>query len=247
MRLLGIDLETTGLDHAKDSVTEMAWVIKDVGDPKPLSVRTYFIKPPDAVGPEYISDAIAALTRIKMSHLTEHGRTLTTVMGRLAHDLEHFQVDTIVAHNGENFDRPFLRGKTTDCNPKDLASVFDRTWLDSSLDIIYPSDCRYTNLMFLAAYHEFLNPFPHSALFDVMTMLRICELYDMEKALARAREPWVTVQAVTSYPQRHLAKERRYNWENLGAQHYPKAWVKRIKANEVEKEKAEAPFPVVVM
>ncbi len=248
MRVCGLDIETTGLDHSTDHVTEIAWVIKDTGDPKPLVTRSHFVLPPDGAGDDYITPEIAKLTKISMAHVRS-GLPLHDILLELADDMNHFCVQSLVAHNGEGFDKPFLQAKLgqmkTDLQVP-LAWLFDEVqWLDTSVDCVYPDDCRYTNLLYVAAYFGILNPFPHAALFDVMTMLKVLEKFDVKAVAERAKIPWIFVKAAVSYDERQLAKERRYYWETFGAKSFPKTWVKRIKECDLEKETAEAPFKVV--
>jgi DNA polymerase III subunit epsilon len=245
-RVCGIDIETTGLDHANDHVTEIAWVIKDIGDPKPLEVQSHFVLPPDGMldSSEYLKPNIQQLTKIKMTHL-QNGKSLEDIFRWLSDALHTHDVDFVVAHNGENFDKPFLQAKAQDFSPEQVTKVFTRPWLDTSVDCVYPEDCRYTNLMYVAAYFGFINPFPHSALFDVMTMLKVLEQFDVLKVSERAKHPWVVVKAQVDYDRRELAKARRYYWETFGAEKYPKQWVKKIKECDLEKERTEAPFEVV--
>jgi len=243
MRLLGLDIETTGLDFRTAHATEIAWIIKDVGDPKPLVAETFFIAPPEdffEVPPD-----IEALTKITMKHL-QLGRPLRFVLSLLKSRLDEFGVDAVVAHNGEGFDKPFLQTKV-EAWPDDasIQDIFKCQWVDSSVDCIYPPGCRYSNLLYVAAYFGFVNPFPHSALFDVATMLRVVDQFDFDQVLQRARTPWIFVQAEVAYDKKDLAKARRYVWEKFGDRVFPKTWVKRIKESELEKERAEAGFPVL--
>ncbi len=242
MRLLGLDIETTGLDHAKDFVTELAWVIKDHRDPKPLQMQTHFIEPVEdlfALSPE-----ITVLTKIEMKHLA-YGKPLEDVMRWLADDCETFQVEGIVAHNGENFDKPFLQAQSKGFAPSGLKNIFERQWIDSSVDCVFPADCRGTNLLYVAAYYGFLNPFPHAALFDAMTCLKVVDHFDIAPLYERAKTPWVYVQAIVTFAEKDKAKERRYYWEKVGDKTFPKTWVKKIKETELEKERADAPFQVL--
>ncbi len=245
VRVCGIDIETTGLDHVNDHVTEIAWVIKDVGDPKPLVARTEFILPPEGAfdSAEYLKPSIQQLTKIQMRHLLT-GRKFAEVLRDMALDFAKHACDFVAAHNGENFDKPFLRAKAKQLGAMDYF-LLQAPWLDTSVDCVYPEDCRYTNLMYVAAYFGFINPFPHSALFDVMTMLKVLENFDIEKVAERARHPWVVVKAQVDYDRRELAKARRYYWETFGAEKYPKQWVKKIKECDLEKERTDAPFEVV--
>ncbi len=248
-RILGIDIETTGLDPKVDHITEIAWVVKEVGDPKPLVMRTHFVLPGEDFfkSQNYISPSIEMLTKIKMRHLLA-GEYLETILNALFNDLLRYRVTHIVAHNGVNFDAPFITAKAKlipSSNIKDFIEAFaNQSWIDTATDLVYPEDCRHTNLMYVAAYFGFVNPFPHSALFDVATMLKVLDQFPFEQVAARARLPWVTLKAHVSFEDRDLAKKRRYSWEVLGGKSYKKTWVKRVKECDVEKEVEEAGFAV---
>lgn len=237
-RIAGIDIETTGLDFEKDHVTEIAWIIKEVGDPKAFVQKSFFVRPAEDL---FLTAEIEQLTKIKMKHLL-YGEALHFVLAEVALDLENYGVDYIVAHNGEGFDKPFLSTKGT--GAKGIARLFETPWIDTSMDCVYPPDCRYTNLMYVAAYFGFLNPFSHSALFDIATTLKVLDQFPFDQVVARAKSPWCVVEAGVSYETKELAKARRYSWENLGNIKYSKKWVKKIKECDLEKEMNDAPFPV---
>lgn len=239
MRLLCVDLETTGLSPETDHITEVAWALKEVGDPKPLDLQSHFILPPSDLFE--LNPTITQLTKIQMKHL-KRGKPLEDVFRWLADAAR--EADWIVGHNSENFDKPFLQEKSKGFDPSQRTSVFSKPWLDTMSDCVYPEDCRHTNLMYVAAYFGFVSPFPHAALFDVMTTLRILDQFDLAQVIERAKSPWCYVSANVGYENRQLAKDRRYSWETAGSRTYPKTWIKRIKEMEFEKERAEAPFQV---
>jgi DNA polymerase-3 subunit epsilon len=241
MRLCAIDFETTGLDFKTDWITEVAYIIKDVGDPKPLALESMFIRP--SFTPDFLRQEIINLTKITYKHL-EGGVSCETAIGLLANDIHNYGVDYIVAHNGQNFDKPMLEAVTARLG---LNIDFATPWLDTSVDIVYPPHMTSRRLTHLAAEHNFLNPFPHSALFDVETMLTILERYDIHDVIARSKEPWVLIRAMVNFENKDKAKKRRFFWETIGEKTYPKCWVKQVKASDLEKEKQEADFEIITM
>lgn len=232
--ICGFDIETTGLDFDKDYITEIGWMIKKWKDPKPLAVGSKLV-----YVPAEISKEITELTKITGWHL-EAAPHLKSVLEEFVADLEVYSPSYMLAHYGNNFDKPFLLRKAKAENIK----IPDIPWLDSKEDIEWPY--RSTHLNYLAAECGFLNPFPHAALFDVATMFRVAETQDIGKIIQRSKTPWIVVSARVSYQNRDMAKNRRYRWESLCDEgHYPKQWVKKIKEDELEREMSESQFEVV--
>ena len=246
MRFCFLDLETTGLSFEKDYITEIAWVVKEAGAKKALSIRTSLIAIPIDVPPE-----ITELTGITKPLLDEAGVRFDCAMFELEADLIDYRVDYIVAHNGENFDKPMLSAnikRQPGTSPWVYGNkVLELPWLDTRADIVYPESWTSRRLNHLAAEMGFLNPFPHMALFDAVTMMKIFEGFPAETAVARAKEPWVTLKACVTYDDREKAKKRRFSWEKCGDKTYPKTWVKRVKEGDVSRETSEADFPIVTL
>ncbi len=232
MILCGIDIETSGLKPEESYITEIAWIIKDTNDPKPLATKTYFVKNETDVE---ISPEITQLTKITARHLS-YGLDLSTILRKFSADCMVFEVDYLVGHNALAFDKPFLKHHGSVVG----MPLPNRTWIDTKIDVKYPWDCKNNALIYLAAYHGFVNPFPHAALYDVMTMLKVLGHYDIDEIAARADSPLVTMQALVNYDNRELAKKAGFSWENLGNKHYPKCWVKQFREYDLKKME---PFP----
>jgi hypothetical protein len=69
--------------------------------------------------------------------------------------------------------------------------------------------------------------------------------YPIQDVLEYAKIPFVTLRAMVGYEDRQLAKDQRFSWEKLGEKTFPKCWVKRVKANQVELEKSRCKFEVI--
>lgn len=244
MRLLGIDIETTGLDFKTDYITEIGWVLIDTDHQKPLLVESHMIWEPIFEEMEELPEIIVELTGITKEMLKEFGKPFWTVANNLRAVINSYDVKYMVAHNGNAFDKPFLESMIKRHGKEPL---FATPWLDTSEDIVFPKRIRHKNLMSLAAEHGFLNPFPHAAVFDVMAMLKVLRHYDIDEVLARHKEPWIVVRAMVDYDRREEAKTLGYFWQQAGDKVYEKCWVKRIKQSELEEESKKATFKLVVI
>jgi DNA polymerase-3 subunit epsilon len=190
-----------------------------------------------------ISSEASQVNGITQEMVTEFGIPAGEMIATLSRICGMHKVDYIVAHNGENFDRPMVlaeikRGGFTGTYLEALP------WIDTRTDIPFPVEPASRRLIHLAADHGFVNPFPHRALSDVHTMLRLLAMYDIHEVLAYQKIPFVTLQAVVSYDDRQLAKDARFSWENIGDKKYPKMWVKRVKQNLLELEKSKCKFEI---
>lgn len=245
MRVLGIDLETTGLDTGNDRITELGVVVWDVEGKKPLEMANFLIHPSD-LGDRLTPEAVEMMGRVcglTPAILEEFGVGLHTALGTLHDWATQYKIGYAVAHNAENFDRPLLEMELKRQNFTPL----NTPWIDTRTDLPFEVEPSSRKLNHLAADHGFINPFAHRAVFDVLTMLRVMSHYDFARILEYRAIPFVTVRALVDYADREKAKARRYAWQNLGDKTYPKCWVKRIKQNKLEEEQAQAGFPVVVL
>jgi len=114
--------------------------------------------------------------------------------------------DCACAHNGTNFDRPLL---DTWAARYGLDSQKSKIWIDTKSDIERPPRDS-TRLVYMAADHGFLNPFPHRAMFDVMTMFTILNNYELDPILELAKSPTRVVKALVPFAHKDLAKARGY-------------------------------------
>lgn len=226
MKALFIDVETTGLEPETCVMTEIAWAIFDTEDyTKPYAARSYLIETDVE-----ISDEIIALTGITNAH-TYHGNELSQVLQILTDDIAIHKVQHMVAHNGA-FDMGFLQAGY-------LASKLGMpilTLIDSAKDVPYPKEISTRTLRFLATEHGFMNPFPHSAIFDVFCMAKVVSHYAWNDILEYKNEPEVIVKAHCDFHTKELAKKARFSWEKAGDKVYSKTWVKALKQRELAEQ-----------
>jgi len=235
MILLGLDVETSGLDPVNDRVIEIGAVLYKWDTKMPMQILSELIDPAmdmtTASDQFKLPEEITAITGITDEALSDYGTYEKDVLIRLHGMAAH--ADYFVAHNGNAFDKLFVEeshrrhGMTTD----------DRLWLDTMVDIKYPASIKTRNLHHLGADHMVLNPFRHRAVFDVLTMFKVMEQYDLDSIIARSKEPMVYLQAVVSFDEKEKAKERGYHW------YAPtKIWWKGQKQSDAEIEVTECGF-----
>lgn len=232
MLLLGLDFESTGLDLVNDRVIEVGMVMWDSELRQPTRLEGFLVKPNDAIDPKHWAEAEKI-----------HGIAWDTVDRYGMPDARAFAVvdtwlhtaEVVVAHNGCIFDRPMFEAWAT----RRGEPVVKRLWIDTRMDLPRPLTGK---LIYLAAEFGFVNPFPHRALFDAMSMMRILDNFDVQAVIARAKLPSVLVQARVNYSDREKAKDRGYYWESE-----KKRWVRTFKETEIEQEKIDAGFPIQVV
>lgn len=234
-RLLAIDIETTGLNWTRDKIIEIGWVIKDWRMPKHLATGNYFVKEPDQ-DVFTVTKEITKLTGVTEAVWKAYADDLIIVAGRIGEDIRRFGVDYIVAHNGGDFDRPFLT-EVYKRSAIDDGGLFKTPWLDTRTDIQYPDSFGGRSLIGVAANLGFLNPFPHSALFDAATCLKVIDHFELPDIIERAASKWVFIEAIVTFNDRQKAKDAKYYWEKIGDKYnFPKKWVKRVKEIDLEAE-----------
>lgn len=233
MLVLGMDLETTGLSFEKDRITELGAVLWDTDKSKPMRMYSAFINHP--ARPK-ISQEIEDLTGINEEDLAIYGIEFEAAYKYFLTMAN--QADYIVAHNGSMFDKPMLEAHCTGFN----LAMPENAWLDTSKDVPYPESMTTRRLSYLATEHNFLNPFPHRAVFDVLTMLKILGHYSIEDVISYSKMKDVTLRALVTFHQKELAKESGYRWHAE-----EKVWIKTVKEDKVEAEIKKAKFQVAIL
>jgi len=238
MKLLGIDFETNGPEPTTCDITEAAWVVYDTDfGNKPVVSRCFFNNEVKVMDP--VAEKITGIT---IKQCQTYGIPRDAIGSVLAEDIKEYNPDFLVAHNAHGFDRIILERLIPEAKE-------NGPWIDTMEDLPTHTYERLgtRTLEFMAARSGFLNPFPHAALPDVMTMMKLLFMEDIAIVAERSKIPTVTIAADVSFQNKDLAKGRGYYWENVRGKKYPKKWVKRMKQDEVETEQAEAPFGVAII
>lgn len=231
MNILGIDLETTSLDVQSCYIVEIGMVLWDTGNHQPLFQAGGLVEIPNFESLPEVTTKITGISSDMMQEAipwTSWERQLKFLAERASY---------FVAHNHE-FDRPILERHF---DPSDR-SLFERSWIDTMTDLPYPPEIKTRKLDYLCFEHGFFNPFPHRALTDVLSMLKILSFYPLEKVLQLADSPNVWLRADVSIDNRHKAKQRNFIWDPLN-----KYWVKQTKLILSQKEIQEADFGIEIL
>ncbi len=250
--ILLIDFESTGLDTAKERIIEIgAMVVNENWDMKhTLSVLVQ--------GQDYpsLSEEIVRITGI-----TQNMLTLEAIQPEAAFQLLDLvgDVDYAIAFNAP-FDKGLFlaeaarQSATMRSGINNLAQV---PWLCAMADIETNYLYKSWKLMHLALeYGVTVNPKElHRAINDVelMRQLLVASGTTIKAMLEFNQSPWVVVRAMIPPPWedggkgKGLAQGRGYAWEVCKGTTEPrieKAWVKRIKAHQLDEETKQAPFKV---
>ena len=227
MQLLGLDFETTGLKIGVVSVVEVGMVLWDTDLHTPIKTMGFIVNPgPDAVWEPDVHKHNKATPEICAKFGMPDERAIRQTLAW------YQSADAAVAHNGPQFDRLLLKHWAEsygyDWQP-------DKLWIDTMCDIPYPENITTRKLTHLAAEHEFLNPFPHRAMFDVMTMMRILDGYDINEVVRVASSPTLTVEAQVDREHKDWAKQRSFYavWDNGSFV----AWRKLVKECHLDTER----------
>lgn len=235
MLILGLDFETQGLDPAVHAISEVGAVLWDTEYRRPVQSMQYLVQVP--LDSPFEPEAVAK-TGLTPELLAKHGKDSLRSLKQLLNMYD--QADVICAHNGNKCDRLFLRAWMDAHGITDDVYMEDKLWIDTLTDIEYPKGWN-KQLICLAAYYGFINPFPHSALFDTMTMLRILGNAVLEDVILAARTPIIAVRLHgISYDDREWAKARGYfPYRDKDSGKF-KCWMKLFKENKFEDELSDA-------
>ena len=222
MRVLAIDFEATDKIPETARIIEVGAVLYDTAARVPLEVFNSFVRHPDLPA-GYVSP-----TGIQVEWLNEFGKSLPEVFGQVQHLYATGSPECIVAHNGLSYDKPLAMAELKRFNI--VGHCFEScVWADTRRHVPFKESVGSKSLTNIAAEHLILNYFPHRALFDSMTMLKVLDHYVMQDVLANAKIPRITVRALTGYDDRQKAKDAKFIWDGT-------KWIKEIAEDKLEEE-----------
>lgn len=228
MKVLFVDIETTGLDISTSSIIEIGAVAWDMLQKRPLAFYSDLVHNPSVV----INSMAEQITGIKMVDTQQFGVTEEVAVSRVAELFD--KVDAVAGHNFINFDFKFIQKACVNAKVK----LPEKLVIDTIFDLPIEAP-RSKRLEYLAADHGFLNPFPHRALVDALTTAKLCSMYDADRVIKSAQSPLVSVTAKVDYDTRQLAQKLGFNWiPDL------KVWKRTMRRFAVENTKY--PFEITV-
>lgn len=201
MLILGIDLEgmnenlvEAGVNLRVDRVTEIGAVLWDTRINAPIRFFSELTDERDRIP---MSEEVIELTGIDDKLLADYGLKgdeIKMCLERLALIMK--KADYLMAHNGEKYDRPML-----DAMYKRYGlEMPNKTWIDTQNDVEYPKKITHKSMAALEHAHGFINPFPHRAVTDVLSMLKIASHYDYDRMALIASSPKIRITASLKAP-----------------------------------------------
>jgi hypothetical protein len=251
MRICGVDTETTWtkpVDAKKARILEIGAAIFDDQDWSRHLFYKKFVWDPSysPLGPE-----IEELIGVKEEEIAKDGIPLSTAL----RELECFAkgCDYFMAHN-KAFDETVIN-----CERKRVGMDPNKIPFICTVNDVPHVNKRCRQLSHLALdYGVAIDPSKlHRALDDVLLMGDMMKRggFKVQAIVDYMSIPWLYLEAVIPKPWtdggkgKDLAREKGFKWEQTyhSDPKFEKKWVKKIKELELEKEKADLPFPVIIL
>lgn len=232
MILLSIDFETTGLDVVKDRPIEVGAILYSTGQQKCLESAGYLVK-----SDVPISEEITGITGITQAAVNKFGFESEEAFGNLTAMAE--LADAYIGQNVIRFDERVYRQWGIRLH----LPIPEKLWIDTRTDL---PGVEGKHLGYMAADDGFLNMFPHSALSDCQTVLKLLQnnlnrrgTDYLDRVVERAKSPTIVLQAHQNRADNELAKKRKFRWNP----DY-KIWWKTVKEIDLEQEVKDCKFDV---
>lgn len=230
MLVTSLDLETSGLDLAKDRITEIGAVLWDVEARRPVTFLSYLISDHDAPP---LSQEVVEITGIDDKALRDFGVGLVGALGHLAHFLRHSAA--VVVHGGLQLDKGLVERDYK----RLVGDLPEIPWIDTMVDFSYPKHMKMRALKYLASDHKHYLDYAHRGLFDAVATIAIASQYDIASALELAKHPIIKIRAEVDIKTKDEAKTRGYFYDNN-----TRSWYKNVRVCLLEQERGLCPFAV---
>lgn len=225
MILLSADLETTGLKFERDRPIEVGAILYSTGQEKCLESSGYLVKTDVPISAE-----ITKLTGITQSAVDKFGYDPKNALEAFLDIAEN--ADAFIGQNIKRFDKVMFEHWAR----RHGLVLPNKLWIDTRTDL---PGVEGKHLGYMAADAGFLNMFPHSALADCQTVIKLLKGHDIDKVVERAQSPEIVLLAHQKREDNDLAKKRKFRWNP----DY-KVWWKVVKQMDAKDETDAAPFNV---
>jgi DNA polymerase III alpha subunit (gram-positive type) len=226
MILAAFDFETTSLDTDQAKVVEYGVLLYTTTYKRVVMAESYVVD-----NEEKVPSETTRITKLNTPIAQHFGLTSKDALSRIQNFFD--MAEAVVGKNITDYDLPVYKNWCL----REHEEPIEKLTIDIDTDL---PGVENNKLAYMCAEAGFLNPFPHAALADAWSSLRLVEIQpDFEKVLERAKSPRTYIQAFVDFDNNHLAKERKFRWYPQG-----KVWYKIIKEIDIEDVAKEAPFDI---
>jgi DNA polymerase III epsilon subunit-like protein len=224
---LSYDVESTGLDVNEDRIIEVGAILFSTAQKKCLESQGFLVK-----ADKPISDEITKITGITQAAVDRFGYDSADALDTVIDMMN--QADAIVGQNVIQFDKRI----TESWARREGKTLPEKLYVDTRTDLLLTQG---KHLQYMCADNFFLNLFPHSALSDCQSVVKLLEKEDIDKVIERAKSPTVVLIAHHRREDNDKAKKMRFRWNPT-----LRVWWLTAKQLDVEKIASEAPFDISV-
>ncbi len=197
MIVAGLDLESTGLDIAKDRPIEVGVALWTTKFNRSLDTRAFLVQS-DGVP---VTDEITGITGITQAMCDKYGYTPEEGFDESMYFVD--RAEAVVAFNGKRFDVPMYHQWA-----KRLKKQFPEKFvIDPYTDLPMRGQELITMCAKVGIYYD-----PHEAGADVGAMLRLVGHFPFDVVLTRAKSPTVVVQSLQDRRENNKAKKHKFRW-----------------------------------
>lgn len=237
MILLSFDLETTGLETDIHHAIEVGAVLYSTGQRRIMEAASYLVKTTIPITKE-----ITGITGLTQGAVNKFGFESVEGLSNLIGMVD--MADAVIGQNVIRYDKEILNNWTR----RDSGKVPEKLWIDTLTDL---PGVVSKHLGYMCADAGFLNLFPHSAMTDCLSVLKLVDYYSqnnklnltpdqyVDEMVKLAQSPVLILIGHQDRSDNSLAKKAKFMWNP----DY-KIWWKGIKECQLEEEVAALPFNV---
>jgi DNA polymerase III alpha subunit (gram-positive type) len=197
MIVIGLDIESTGLDKVKDRPIEVGVALWTTKYNRSLDTRSLLVQSDGVI----VSPEITEITGITQSMCDNFGYTPEEAFDETQYFVD--RAEAIVAFNGKRFDIPMMNQWA-----KRLQKQFpDKFVIDPFTDLPMRGQELITMCAKMGIYYD-----PHEAGADVGAMLRLMGKFPFDIVLTRAKSPTLVVQSLQDRNNNSAAKRHKFRW-----------------------------------